>query len=603
MPKVAEDTLGLTDNDGEIVDGESLINLQREPKSKAAKIRDIFADAIDAWLSGMNPASLVESADIRDARALARRYRYPYVDLFPSHGSSPIEKELLNDLPVELMLRYQFVPLRREGKRLHIAISDPTDLQRLDELEVTLQSRLVPYVTTPGAIELVLRKGDTTQRVLREAASDFRISLVKETEHGEEVLNLDRLATDAEMSPIIKLVDTILFNALESRASDIHIETGDTAVSVKFRIDGALYEKVDPIDVAYHSRLISRIKVMSELDIAECRVPQDGRFRVRYKGRNVDFRISIMPTGYGEDAVIRILDKEQINEEFRNLRLDVIGFSEDDLIKFRQYITEPYGMVLVTGPTGSGKTTTLYAALNEIRNTEDKIVTIEDPIEYQLQGVTQIPVNEKKGLTFARGLRSILRHDPDKIMIGEIRDPETAQIAIQSALTGHLVFTTVHANNVIDVIGRFLNMGVEPYNFVSSLNCVLAQRLVRLICPACKQPHRPSSEELLQSGLRAEEYRNRIYYDSVGCDRCNHTGYRGRTAIHELLGLTDNIRDLIVERRPASEIRRAAQAEGLSSLRASALGKLTSGLTSLREINRVTFAEESRQQNIVGTTL
>jgi type IV pilus assembly protein PilB len=330
---------------------------------------------------------------------------------------------------------------------------------------------------------------------------------------------------------------------------------------------------------------------MSELDIAECRVPQDGRFRVRYKSRNVDFRISIMPTGYGEDAVIRILDKEQINEEFRNLRLDVIGFSESNLQKFRQYIAEPYGMVLVNGPTGSGKTTTLYAALNEIRNTEDKIVTIEDPIEYQLQGITQIPVNEKKGLTFARGLRSLLRHDPDKIMIGEIRDQETAQIAIQSALTGHLVFTTVHANNVIDVIGRFLNMGVEPYNFVSSLNCVLAQRLVRLICPACKRPHRPSSEELIQSGLGTEEYSNRIYYESSGCLHCNRTGYRGRTAIHELLGLTDNIRDLIVERRPSSEIRRAAQAEGLLSLRASALEKLTAGLTSLREINRVTFAE------------
>jgi len=249
----------------------------------------------------------------------------------------------------------------------------------------------------------------------------------------------------------------------------------------------------------------------------------------------------------------------------------------------------------VTGPTGSGKTTTLYAALNEIRNTEDKIVTIEDPIEYQLQGITQIPVNEKKGLSFARGLRSILRHDPDKIMIGEIRDPETAQIAIQSALTGHLVFTTLHANNVIDVIGRFLNMGVEPYNFVSSLNCVLAQRLVRLICPACKRPHRPTNEEFLQSGLRSEECRNRIYYNSMGCAHCNYTGYRGRTAIHELLGLTDNIRDLIVERRPASEIRRAAQAEGLSSLRVSAIGKLTAGLTSLREINRVTFAEEAKQ--------
>jgi type IV pilus assembly protein PilB len=500
----------------------------------------------------------------------------------------------LNEISVELMVRFQFVPLRRDAKRLYVAIADPTDLQKLDELTQALRTRIVPYVTTASAIQQVLSRGDATQRVLREAASGFRISLVKETEHGEEVLDLDRLATDAEMSPIIKLVDTIIFNALESRASDIHIETGDAAVCVKFRIDGALYERVDPIDLAHHERLISRIKIMSELDIAERRVPQDGRFRVRYKGRNVDFRISIMPTAYGEDAVIRILDKEQINEEFRNLRLNVVGFSEVELARFRHYIAEPYGMVLVTGPTGSGKTTTLYASLNEIRNSEDKIITIEDPIEYQLQGITQIPVNEKKGLTFARGLRSILRHDPDKIMIGEIRDAETAQIAIQSALTGHLVFTTVHANNVIDVIGRFLNMGVEPYNFVSSLNCVLAQRLVRLICTVCKRPHRWADEELFQLGLRSEEDRKRVYFVGKGCDHCNHTGYRGRTAIHELLGVTDTIRNLIIDRRPASEIRKAAQAEGLTSLRASALQKLFAGLTTPHEVRRVTFAEETK---------
>jgi type IV pilus assembly protein PilB len=561
---------------------------------ETGEFKNIVAEAIEAWLASPTANTPEESAEVRKAKELARRYRYPYVDLFPADERSPIQIELLNDVPVELMLRYQFVPLRRDGKRLHVAMADPTDLERVDDLAHVLHTRIVPHMTTATALEMVLQRGDATQRVLREAASDFRISLVKETDNGEEVLNLDRLATDAEMSPIIKLVDTIIFNALESRASDIHIETGDQAVSVKFRIDGALYERVDPIDLAHHERLISRIKVMSELDIAERRLPQDGRFRVRYKGRNVDFRISIMPTGYGEDAVIRILDKEQINEEFRNLRLDVIGFSADQLARFRQFISEPYGMVMVTGPTGSGKTTTLYAALNEIRNPEDKIITIEDPIEYQLNGITQIPVNEKKGLTFARGLRSILRHDPDKIMIGEIRDSETAQIAIQSALTGHLVFTTVHANNVIDVIGRFLNMGVEPYNFVSSLNCVLAQRLVRLICSRCKQPYRVSEEELVHSGLRSEQDRNRIYFMGVGCEQCSYTGYRGRTAIHELFGLTDNIRNMIVDRRPGSEIRHAAQAEGLTSLRAAALQKLFAGITTLREINRVTFVEENK---------
>jgi len=529
------------------------------------------------------------------ARELARRYRLPYVDLLPPDGESPIDYSLLADIPVDLMLRNQFVPLRRDGRRLHVAIADPTDLERLDELASALHSRVVPHVATAGAIDVVLRKGDATQRVLQEAASSFRISLVKETDTGEEILDLDRLATDSDMSPIIKLVDTIVFNAMESRASDIHIETRDTDVQVKYRIDGALYSKVDPIDLAYHMTLISRIKVMSELDIAERRVPQDGRFRVRYKGRTVDFRVSIMPTVHGEDAVIRILDKEQINEEFRELNLDVVGFSEDNIRKFRRYIAEPYGMVLVTGPTGSGKTTTLYAALNEIRNEEDKIITIEDPVEYQLHGITQIPVNEKKGLTFARGLRSILRHDPDKIMVGEIRDEETAQIAIQSALTGHLVFTTVHANNVIDVIGRFLNMGVEPYNFVSSLNCVLAQRLVRVLCPICKRAYHPTDVELQESGLRPEEQKSRIFFMSVGCDACNHTGYRGRTAIHELLDLSDHIREIIVERRPGSEVRRAAEAEGLTGLRESALAKVFSGISTLHEINRVTFVEEIKQ--------
>src|ERR671913_878169 len=442
--------------------------------------------------------------EVRSAVELARRYRLPYVDLLPPEGPSPIDYEILGELPIDLMVRHQFVPLRREGKRLHVAMADPTDLERLDEIASALRARVVPSVATAGAIEVVLRKGDATQRVLQEAASGFRISLVKETEQGEEVLDLDRLATDSDMSPIIKLVDTIVYNAMESRASDIHIESGDRDVRVKFRIDGALYAKVDPIDIAYHQTLISRIKVMSELDIAERRIPQDGRFRVRYKGRTVDFRVSILPAAFGENCVIRILDKEQISEEFKNLSLDVVGFDADDLKRFRLYIKEPYGMVLVTGPTGSGKTTTLYAALNEIRNDEDKIITIEDPVEYVLQGIMQIPVNEKKGLTFARGLRSILRHDPDKVMVGEIRDEETAQIAIQSALTGHLVFTTVHANNVIDVIGRFLNMNVDLYNFVAALNCVLAQRLVRRLCSTCKRAYVPTDEEFHISGLHPE---------------------------------------------------------------------------------------------------
>jgi type IV pilus assembly protein PilB len=330
---------------------------------------------------------------------------------------------------------------------------------------------------------------------------------------------------------------------------------------------------------------------MSELDIAERRIPQDGRFRVRYKGRFVDFRVSIMPSVHGEDAVLRVLDKETLSEKFRNLTLDVVGLDHDEMMRFRRYIREPYGMVLVTGPTGSGKTTTLYAAINEIKNDEDKIITIEDPVEYQVRGITQIPVNEKKGLTFARGLRSILRHDPDKIMVGEIRDQETAQIAINSALTGHLVFTTVHANNCTDVIGRFINMGVEPYNFVSALNCIMAQRLVRVICENCKRKVSYAPEVLKESGLDPAEWGKVPFYEGPGCLECSGSGYRGRSAISELLDLSDRIREMIISRRPTSEIKRAAREEGMSFLRESGLRKVRAGITTLREINKVTFLE------------
>jgi type IV pilus assembly protein PilB len=335
---------------------------------------------------------------------------------------------------------------------------------------------------------------------------------------------------------------------------------------------------------------------MSELDISERRVPQDGRFRVKYGSpeRPIDFRVSIMPSIHGEDAVLRVLDKESMSEKFRKLTLDVVGFADDDLKKFRRFISEPYGMVLVTGPTGSGKTTTLYAAINEIKSDEDKIITIEDPVEYQLKGITQIPVNEKKGLTFARGLRSILRHDPDKIMVGEIRDTETAQIAINSALTGHLVFTTVHANNVVDVLGRFLNMGVEAYNFVSALNCILAQRLVRLICESCRTQVHYTPDVLQASGLVPSEWADVAFYEGQGCIECAGSGFKGRSAIHELLELSDRIRELILAKKPTSEIRRAAREEGIRFLRESALDKVRRGLTTMKEINKVTFIESTR---------
>src|SRR5499426_251038 len=438
------------------------------------------------------------SEEIARARKLADRYHVEFVDM----DEFRIDQELFRAIPADLMLRYGFVPYRREGTSLVIVVSDPTDLPMIDELAVLLATPIKVTVGTPSAIQSILKKSESSQRVLEDATESFTMQILREDETGEEALTVEKLTADA--SPVIRLVDTTIYSAIQRRASDIHIETQDDAVHVKYRIDGVLQPAMRPIDKRFHSTIISRVKVMAELDIAEKRVPQDGRFKLRMPGKTIDFRVSIMPSVHGEDSVIRILDKESISEQFTELRLDILGFPEAELKRFRKYIAEPYGMVLVTGPTGSGKTTTLYAALSEIKSVEDKIITIEDPVEYQLKGITQIPINEKKGLTFARGLRSILRHDPDKIMVGEIRDAETAQIAIQSALTGHLVFTTVHANNVIDVIGRFLNMGVEPYNFVSSLNCVLAQRLVRNICDVCKKQVYYSDEVLEASGLGRE---------------------------------------------------------------------------------------------------
>ena len=525
--------------------------------------------------------------EIQSARALAARYRFEFVDL----REARIDHDLFRTIPVDLMFRYNFVPIQGSNGTLEIAIANPRNLNLIDELSILLQKKLQVRVATLSQISDLLKKSEQSQRVLEEVTEGFTLDVVGDEENQDETLSIEKFSADSDIAPVIKLVDTTIFNALERRASDIHIETRDQEVAIKYRIDGVLHYAMPPIAKDWHSTIISRIKVMSELDIAERRVPQDGRFRVRYKGRLIDFRVSIMPTIHGEDAVLRVLDKESMSEKFSTLTLDVVGFADDDLLKFRRYIKEPYGMVLVTGPTGSGKTTTLYAALSEIKNDEDKIITIEDPVEYQLKGITQIPVNDKKGLTFARGLRSILRHDPDKVMVGEIRDQETAQIAINAALTGHLVFTTVHANNVLDVLGRFLNMGVEAYNFVSALNCILAQRLVRVICEHCKKQVHYDDEFLIESGLKPEEWRDVPLYEGNGCFECGGTGFRGRSAIHELLDLSEKIRELILEKRTAAEIKRQAKDEGMMFLRESALEKVKSGVTTMREINKVTFIE------------
>ena len=561
--------------------------------SRAEKVEKLEKKSVFVGGGNGQGSTGSHATDLEHAKDVARRYRCEFVDLH----NFQLHHDLFTKISPHLMFRYNFVPLEETADgRLAIAIADPSQLMMIDEISLLLGKRIVTKVATLAQISEILKKTEQSKRVLEDASEGFTLAVVHEEEGGDESISIDKLTAQGDMSPIIRLVDTTIFTALQRRASDIHIETQDDSVGIKFRIDGVLTQAMPPIAKEHHSTIISRIKVMSELDISERRVPQDGRFRVKYgqPERPIDFRVSIMPSIHGEDAVLRVLDKESMSEKFRSLTLDVVGFDEDDLRKFRRYIKEPYGMVLVTGPTGSGKTTTLYAAVNEIKTEEDKIITIEDPVEYQIRGITQIPVNEKKGLTFARGLRSILRHDPDKIMVGEIRDTETAQIAIQSALTGHLVFTTVHANNVVDVLGRFLNMGVEPYNFVSALNCILAQRLVRLICNSCREVVHYPADVLEASGLDPEQWSKVSFYEGQGCIECAGTGFRGRSAIHELLDLSDRIREMILARKPTSEIRRAAREEGMRFLRESALDKVRSGMTTLKEINKVTFIETMR---------
>ncbi|OLE41925.1 MAG: pilus assembly protein PilB [Nitrospirae bacterium 13_1_20CM_2_62_14] len=512
-------------------------------------------------------ARLVEQGVVPEdtlAEILAEQYGLRYDSLTEFR----LDQELFKTISLELMHRYVFLPLKEHEGVLSIAVADPQDLRALDQLELLLGRELCLVVAPRTAI----------------------LDLLKQTEGNSQVLTRIQEEFRPDQSPVVKLVDTIILGAMQKRASDIHIEPTERSVKVKYRIDGVLYYAMDPLDIKFHAPLVSRLKVMSELDIAEPRIPQDGRFKMRVDQKTVDFRVSVLPSAFGESLGIRILEKEHISLGLGGLRLDQLGFDEEDLRRFRRAIREPYGMVLVTGPTGSGKTTTLYAAINEINNEEDKIITIEDPVEYQLEGVVQIPVNEKKGLTFARGLRSILRHDPDKIMVGEIRDLETAQIAIQSALTGHLVFSTVHANNAFDVISRFVNMGIEPYNFVASMNCILAQRLVRAICPACKMPVAIERAQCEESGLNYDEVKDRPVYQGKGCEECNGLGYRGRRAITEFLTLTDELKEMIMNRKLASEIRHAAVAQGLTSLREAALEKVFRGETTLKEINRVTVS-------------
>ncbi len=543
--------------------------LMRAARKRSDELGHRLVDALDE-LANLSPDTF--------AQRLGNTLHYPVLAFEAlSRGTPCFER-----VPLALALKREFVLLELDGETLGV-FADPFDEPRLAWIEEQRQGAPL-YLVHPRELAAFLERHEESFHAVDSLQAGA--GTVQESE-ALETLSLARISEDA--SVVVKLVNSTLYDALKLHASDIHLGMTGSGLSIKYRIDGVLGggSRVPGVELA--EQVISRVKVMAELDIGEKRVPQDGRFKIGINGRQIDFRVSIMPSIFGEDAVLRVLDKQDLADQVHGVRLEALGFEDGTLRSLRRLASEPYGMVLVTGPTGSGKTTTLYAMITEINHGVDKIITIEDPVEYQLPGVLQIPVNEKKGLTFARGLRSILRHDPDKIMVGEIRDPDTAQIAVQSALTGHLVFTTIHANNVFDVIGRFSQMEVDPYSFVSALNAVLAQRLIRLACPSCAEVVQPAEEELLASGIdpaSAHQYR---FIACPGCGRCRGTGYRGRTAIAELLRLDDDLRQLIIERQPISRIKELAVKRGLRLLRTSALDLVREGRTTLEEINRVTF--------------
>jgi general secretion pathway protein E len=488
-------------------------------------------------------------------------------------------------LPFSDAVKRECVALRNAEGELLLGFADPFQSDIQAWAEARIHAPATWHLVHPADLAAYLARHEESMRAMESVLSTARES-GRQTP-GVEDLSLKTISEHT--SPVVKLVQSTMYDALKINASDIHLESDADGLLIKYRIDGVLSQigSIDGIDKA--EQVVSRIKIMAELDIAERRIPQDGRFKVAIQGREVDFRVSVMPSIFGEDVVLRILDRRALSDQLQGLRLDHLGFDDTTIATVRKLANEPYGMLLVTGPTGSGKTTTLYAVISEINHGQDKVITIEDPVEYQLPRVLQIPVNEKKGLTFARGLRSILRHDPDKIMVGEIRDAETAQIAVQSALTGHLVFTTVHANNVFDVIGRFLHMQVDTYSFVSALNGVLAQRLLRVVCPHCSEPYQPDEQLLADSGIDAKAASEFRFVRGTGCGKCRGSGYKGRKAIAEILNLNDDIREMIATRQPIKAIKEAARSNGTRLLREAAIDAVKRGETTLQEINRVTF--------------
>ena len=504
--------------------------------------------------------------------------------------------------PPDLAQRWQCVLARSAMGALALLADRPADSLLLQMAEARLAARVRWARCDSAALAHWLGLSEAGFRAL-DGLGAGDATPTGQADASADTPELSALHLAAQASPVVRLLDALLFDALQDGASDLHIETTARGAQVRVRIDGVLQPLRSIDQAAVAEQLVSRLKVMAELDIGEQRLPQDGRFKLRRQGREIDFRLSVMPSVFGEDAVVRVLDRAAVLRDQANaqgqgqgqgtdasagqgtLTLDIIGFDHDLRQAVRALARRPHGMLLVSGPTGSGKTTTLYATIAETLTGRDKVITIEDPVEYQLPGVVQIPVNERKGLGFARGLRSILRHDPDRVMVGEIRDAETAQIAVQAALTGHGVFSTVHANSALDVLGRFMHMGLDPYNLVSALNAVLAQRLMRQLCGHCAQPQVPDAMHLKRLGLHRDDG---LWRSAVGCPHCRGTGYRGRAAVAELLRLDDTLRDMIVGRAPLSQIRQAAIDRGQHPLQQAALAQVRAGLSTLDELERVT---------------
>lgn len=519
------------------------------------------------------------------AEALALHFELPYA----APSDIAVHEDVFEKCIVEDVYRLGIVPVAEGDGRLAFVIDDPLNSRLLGEIERIYGRGAGLMVGSSGAIRSALEKSEVASRFLKNVSVDYEAP--ESPGRAAEGSSLSINAVASQESSVEKFVNTILIVAMKKRASDIHLEVYEDGVAVKYRIDGILYSATETLSASHHRAFITRLKVMAKLDIAENRVPQDGHFTLNINGKDTDFRVSILPSVLGEDIVIRVLDKSAFETRMKEMSLDTLGFDAHSLVRFRKSIHEPYGMVLITGPTGSGKTTTLYAALAELNFSEEKIITIEDPVEYRIKGIVQVPVNEKKKVTFAAGLRSILRHDPDKIVVGEIRDPETAQIAVQSALTGHLVFTTVHANSACDVIGRFSHMGINVHSFVSALNCVVAQRLLRSICPHCRAEYKPDASELPEESIAGIEIRKTVWFQGKGCAKCAGTGYSGRSAIAEYMALSPGLREMITNQSPTAELQQQAIKEGMISLRRTALERAMRGETTLREVNRVTFAE------------